>query len=440
MTQSSSLSLSITSQYLDEIQTNIRVRPIPWEGYVRANLLSTHEAGLMKSIEKQSRDKRNSIVESDPKLYASSIIELLNRITRDDVVKYILSLAGDFAIDVPEFSKCLLAEGDGEAAYSALVKLLEKNDEQIHLLAAKTLVILLSSQRAPEKYATSLFTYLATKLASSPNVNLQDIAVQSYGLLLRTKCYRSIFWSKNAEIVPPLLKILDTTSRSSFQLQYYTLLIFWLITFETYAAAEVITKYEMAPILMEITKNSVKEKIIRVALATLVNTIKLAPKTAIPSLLSYSTLPLVKTLSERKWADEELIADLETLQTTLQDAFDSMTTFDEYKHEIEGRKLRWTPPHRSELFWKQNIWRFKEVDYKMVKLLSSIVAESTDNISLAVACSDINHVIEELPEAMRVLEKQGAKIKVMELMNNSDPEVRYEALKATQAFISHSFK
>jgi V-type H+-transporting ATPase subunit H len=406
---------------------------------VRANLLSASEAGLMKSIEKQSRDKRVAIVEKSPQLYATTIVELLSRITRDDVVKYILSLAGDFAAEVPEFTKCLLE--NEEAAYSVLVKLLDKNDEQIHLLSAKTLVVLMSIKEASNDHVASLFSFLSSKLASSPNSNLQDIAVQSYGLLLRTKPHRSIFWNQHSQNVPPLLKILST-SKGSLQLQYHTLIIFWLISFEATPCAEAVTKYDLTSILLDITKNAVKEKITRVSTATLVNTVKLAPKVSINTLLYDSALPLVKTLSERKWADDELINDLQELKDSLQEAFDSMSTFDEYKAELESKKLKWSPPHRSELFWKDNAFRFKEVDWKMIKLLDSVVSNtsSTDSITLAVACNDISRIITELPESLKVMEKLGTKIKIMELMNHSDSEVRYQSLKATQNFISHSFK
>lgn len=435
----------ITSQYLEEIQTNIRVRPIPWEGYVRASVLSANEASLMKSIEKQNREKRAEIVEKSATRYAEAIIDLLDRISRDDVVKYILSLAGDFVVDVEEFGSTLLNDQNAGKIFNILVKLLERNDEQIYLLAAKTLVVLLSLQPGPPQHVTSLFLFLATKLASSPNVNLQDFAVQGFGVLLRSKPYRQPFWNHKDTVVPPLVKILSNTSGSKgvggIQLQYYSLLVFWLITFEKPIATEVVTKFNIVPKLLEIARNAVKEKIIRISIATLVNLVKISPRMSIPVLISQSALPFVKTLSDRKWADEELIEDLQTLKDVLQERFQSMSTFDEYKSEIVSKKLQWSPPHRSETFWKENVYKFKDHDWQVLKQLSSIYnIENADNITLAVACNDINRIVNELPDSIKVLEKDNTKLKIMELMKHSDAEVRYEALKATQSFISRSFK
>lgn len=389
----------------------------------------------MKAVEKQNRGKRSEIVANESNIYADAIVDLLGRITRDDVVKYILSLFGEFALDIPSFTQRILSKDE---AYQVLLKLLDKNDEQIYLLVIKILVLLFNIQPASQTYVSTLFSHLAAKLLASPNVNLQDVAVQSYEILLQKKWYRSYFWQLNSRIVPTLLKVLKS-STGSLQLQYHTLLIFWLITFEKHIARELISEYEIVPMFLDIAKNSVKEKIIRVAVATLMNTVNLAPHFTISQLLSHSALPLVKTLSERKWADEELIEDLNSLDQTLQQTFDSMSTFDEYKSEILSKKLKWSPPHKSDLFWKDNVAKFKEIDWKMLKLLSEIVGTSQDNVSLAVSCNDISQIISLLPESIKILEKAGTKLKIMELMNHGDSEVRYESLKATQNFIAHSF-
>lgn len=442
--------LNIQSQYLEEIQTNIRVRPIPWDGYVRANLLTHDEAVLMKSLEKQSRDKRTEVVTKQPENYANAVIDLLDRITRDDVVKYILSLAGDFAVDVEEFTKHLLNnDNNNQRIFQVLTKLLERNDEQIYLLACRALVVFLAIKPDSSKNSNAVqlvFKFLATKLSSSPNANLQDFAVQSYGILLRSKVYREPFWSLKEVVVPPLLKILGSTSgvkgTGGIQLQYYTLLIFWLITFNKLPANECVTKYDLISVLLDICRNAVKEKIVRISVATLVNMVNQAPKVSIGSLISQSAMPMLKTLKDRKWADDELIEDLQYLSDHLQEEFDLMTTFDEYNSELSTKKLKWTPPHRSDSFWRENAFKFKEHDWSALKQLSQLIgtASANDTVTLAVGCNDINRLINEFPESTKEFEKLNTKLKVMELMKHGDSEVRYEALKATQAFISHSFK
>lgn len=354
-----------------------------------------------------------------------------------------------------------LSEKDETFPYKPFVALLDKAQD-IHLLAAKNLVILSSLKKAPSQYVLELFTFISTQLATPTDPNLQEIAVLSFGLLLQPKWYRELFWTKSAEFVPPLVRIL-TTSRTNLQLQYHTLLVFWLLSFETVPAKEMVTKFDFVPIYFDIIKNSVKEKIIRLAVALLVNIScpqslalstsqansdkkpeltnqqKQQRRVAINSLLLNDGINMISTLCERKWADEELVADLTTLKQNLQEAFDSMTTFDEYKNELESKKLRWSPPHKSEGFWKENAEEFKAHDWKVLKALVDIIKSKPDDSTVnAVAASDINHIFSLFPEAVKVVERIGGKVCIMELMADPSEEVRYEALKATQTLISNT--
>lgn len=321
--------------------------------------------------------------------------------------------------------------------YEPFIKFLDKSQD-IHLLAVKNLVILFSLKEAPSPYVNTTLTFITSKLATPADTNLQDIAVQSLGLLLQSKWYRGLFWTAAAERIPPLLTILSG-SKTNIQLQYHTLLTLWLLSFERLPAKDLVTKFDIVPVYFDIIKNSVKEKTIRLAVALLVNAVTLAPKETISSLLVNQGLTFVGTLSERKWADEELVADLQTLKDTLQTAFDSMTTFDEYKNELESKKLSWSPPHRSEGFWRENAEEFKAHDWKVLKALVDIIKSGpTDPVVAAVAASDINRIFSIFPEAVKVVERIGGKVAIMELMNHPSDEVRYEALKATQTLISNT--
>lgn len=400
----------------------------------------------MKSIEKQTQEKRAATVAKEPERYAEVVADLLERVSRDDVVKYVLSLTGDLTVDVPQFTSSLLKDSTMESrVYGSLTKLLDKSDEQLHLLGASTLVSLLSTRSSSDKNIPSdtvatLVNHLSTRLATSPNTHLQDIAVQALGILMRNKSYRSVLWKTHAQVIPPLLKIL-VESKGALQLQYHALLVLWLLSFEQMSSKEFVSSYDAVPTLLEVARTAVKEKIVRVATATLTNLIAQVPKLSIPSLLANGALPLVRTLSERKWADEELVEDLGTLLEKLKEAFESMSTFDEYASELESKHLRWSPPHRSDIFWSENASKFRDKDWKAVRELDAVLSnEGADAVPLAVACNDISRLIVVLPEVLRPLQKMGTKVKIMELMNHKDSEVRYEALRATQTFIAHSFK
>jgi V-type H+-transporting ATPase subunit H len=90
------------SPYLKSLQNNIRARPIPWEGAVRAGSITDEQWKRIKAVDKVRTEQRQSAVENDLKNYAallvggsggSSILESAAK--RTDIIQYILVLARD---------------------------------------------------------------------------------------------------------------------------------------------------------------------------------------------------------------------------------------------------------------------------------------------------------------------------------------------------------
>jgi V-type H+-transporting ATPase subunit H len=88
--------------YLASLQNNIRARPIPWDGAVRAGTISDDQLSKIRAVDKVRKDQRKQIVEGDLDGYRTlfvggsgqpSVLEAAAR--RADVVQYILVLLGD---------------------------------------------------------------------------------------------------------------------------------------------------------------------------------------------------------------------------------------------------------------------------------------------------------------------------------------------------------
>ena len=52
----------IYSEFLDELLSNIRARPISWDAQQRTGVIDESEVRTVKTIDKQRRDKRIDIV------------------------------------------------------------------------------------------------------------------------------------------------------------------------------------------------------------------------------------------------------------------------------------------------------------------------------------------------------------------------------------------
>lgn len=118
------------------------------------------------------------------------------------------------------------------------------------------------------------------------------------------------------------------------------------------------------------------------------------------------------------------------------------TTFDEYVAEVDSGHLRWSPPHRSAVFWAENGRRIVEHEHgEVLRKLADIMKKPWDNDKsvLAIACNDVGALVKEVPEKRSQLEKLGLKTRVMELMGEADESVRWESLRALGGWLKYSF-
>lgn len=168
-------------------------------------------------------------------------------------------------IGVPAFTGSLLAL---PSPFLHLLSLLSHTDEATPLLSSSVLSNLLtaslriSAKPTPDAKAAlpQLYHFLAN-LTKSPDVHLQDIAIQSYISLLRSSYARITFWSLQVDTIVPIVRILETAGGQNgntsdrggtvggsaggaqgsvgLQLLYHVLLVIWELTFEEVVAGEI---------------------------------------------------------------------------------------------------------------------------------------------------------------------------------------------------------
>lgn len=115
-----------------------------------------------------------------------------------------------------------------------------------------------------------LYAYLSN-IAKSSDAGLQDIAVQEYAAVLRTKKARELFWDQRKDTLDPLIDILRAASGASkdqdstlwsgasgsirsvpenlaggvgLQLLYHVLLVIWQLSFEGELVGDGLQEYK----------------------------------------------------------------------------------------------------------------------------------------------------------------------------------------------------
>jgi hypothetical protein len=144
-------------------------------------------------------------------------------------------------------------------------------------------------------------------------------------------------------------------------------------------------------------------------------------------------------LRARTWADDELAADLDNLGRALARSVRALTSFEEYKKEVLSGELDWTPPHKSETFWHENVQQFDEDDFRLVKTLK--VLASGDNTKVAsIACYDLGEFARLHPRGRDILDQTGSKAVLIGLMASAkNVEVQKQALFAIQKLMVKKF-
>ncbi|KUJ20391.1 ARM repeat-containing protein [Mollisia scopiformis] len=468
--------------YLSSLQNNIRSRPIPWDGAVRAGTISDDQLSKIRAVDKVRKEQRKQVVEGNLDGYRALFVGAQGKLSvlesaarRADVVQYILVLLKDLLDGIATLAKALSEHPDPYSSFMPLLTQSNDPESPIPLLTSTVLASMIAG--APiltgkeSKALPGLFSYLST-LTKQTDGGLQDIAVLQYSALLRGKQSRQLFWDQRTETVGPLMDILraaagvqsgDSSStlwngtasvRSGpegslgggvgLQLLYHVLLVLWQLSFEGATVGEGLEdEYDIIPLYAQLLKLSPKEKTTRLLISTLYNLLSTNRDSLLPTAVLARIPSLLQNITGRHLSDPDLLEDLQNLTDMLDEYTKTQTTFDEYAAEVNSGHLRWSPPHRNPTFWAENARRILEHEKgELPKKLAEIMSKPWDQDKqvLAIACNDVGCLVKEVPEKRYQLEKLGLKTRVMELMQEPNEAVRWESLNALSGWLRYSFE
>lgn len=282
-------------------------------------------------------------------------------------------------------------------------------------------------------------TWLKDQLRMPGNEYMQSVA-RCLQMMLRIDEYRLAFLGVDG--ISTVVTVL--AGRVDFQIQYQLTFCLWVMTFNS-AFAEKMHKFNVIPILSDILSESAKEKVWRVILATFRNLIEKPEDPEISrnnavAMVQCKVLKQLEILQGRKCDDPDIEDDIKFLNETLQASVQDRSSFDEYSTEIKSGRLEWSPVHNSAKFWRENSIRLNEKNYELLKILIHLLDHSKDPLVLSVASHDIGEYVRHYPRGKHVIEQLDGKQLVMQLLNHTDPNVRYQALLCVQKLMVHNWE
>jgi V-type H+-transporting ATPase subunit H len=422
---------------------DVRRHDLPWGEYAAGNLVTGTQRDLMMQLAGQSADAQSAFVARDRKAYAAVIGSVLTRVEATEVLQYVLLVFGELLEADREFAETLGASPDafrGDQCHDTLLRLCTHEDPFVAAramgVAASAFAFAAPSPAAPPAPAAArLVSTLREALRSAEHkhrVATHTAAARALQTVLRVPEYRTIF-ADGAEgrdalaMVASLLRAKD----SSAQLLYHLLYSMWLLSFD----ADILPRLgpHLVPPACALVRRAAKEKVLRLALALLRNLLDSGSNNR--DMIILGLLKALRLLAPRQWDDTDIAADVAHLVETLADDEHELSSLETYRKEVISGELEWSPVHRSVTFWRENISKFGDNNFQLPVLLVTLLTESHDPRTLAIACHDLGEFVLNHSSGREVAHRLKIKTRVMSFLQHEDPSVRKEALLAVQKML-----
>ncbi|CAH0474282.1 unnamed protein product [Peronospora belbahrii] len=421
-----------------------RFRDINWATYTRAGnfSLEKNEIVALKNLEgiiKSDVDDTTNVKAVDEFMSDAGIIigrvllKLIKNVTEPTVLNYCLARMEELLPDGLRLHKRMIyfvPEGSTVDAASFLRMI--RNDAGYMQFAASHLLALFLTIRPRQEDAEALsqWTIQALKagaLTTSTNdptrTNVTRAAVASLMVLLRNENLRVIFVKLGG--VTSVVNLLKS-SQNRAQLAYELTFILWTLAFCDEAMETFVAANALDVIVLQVAA-APREKVVRVALEALQNLLGKLSGFFNERMIDSGLLKTLNNMRERKWADEDIVNDIQSVRDVLIREYKELNTMERYEKELKTGRLNWGLLH-TDKFWKDNFMRFENKDFELVRLLIELL-ESDESKTVAVALFDLGEFVRFYPNGKHIAKRLGAKKVAMKLMTHENGEVQKQALQ-----------
>lgn len=413
-------------------------REINWSGYEKNGFVTKKELGMLLDYDKQKPEEQNDLLAEKANEYAAVFIKAIDAIRAKDTVEYVIVLIDQLLATDPTRIQNFLNQTDIDP-FGPLLRVLTSTEQGYHpYVIARTAAILgsmiaqasQSRNMSPstQQYLQSFVKYVTSQLSMQrSNRELCGTLCACKNLLMAEVCQQAFV---DADGIKILANLFAPKEQLNAQLIYNVGFNLWLLAYDRQQSVKIMESGILKRIA-QLLKTSAMEKCIRINIALMRNLIQHNINDVNEYLVGLGLLPIVETLSKRRFKDADINSDLEAIQQQMNVTIDRLSTFDTFHSEVMSGNLQWTPPHKNEIFWRENINQFEHKNYEIVAKLIECLSDEDDNVR-EIACFDLGEFARFSSEGKRVIHKLGGKNKLMLNLAHKNPKVAKAALLATQ--------
>lgn len=205
------------------------------------------------------------------------------------------------------------------------------------------------------------------------------------------------------------------------QLLYQVGFCLWLLSYDD-EIAEKMDETDVVVNILKVMKTVSKEKVIRVCLACLRNLVDKGEHNQ--TMIDNEAIKQLAVLRNRKWSDDEVRDDLQFVSEALLKSVHVLSSLEMYQKEVSTGKLEWTPVHKSETFWRENVTKMCPIGgsvessgdlMALIQLLNTLMTKASsgsldteETTTIAVICHDLGEFARFHPNGKKILQSDAA--------------------------------
>ncbi|ELP93829.1 vacuolar ATP synthase subunit H, putative [Entamoeba invadens IP1] len=253
-------------------------------------------------------------------------------------------------------------------------------------------------------------------------------------VLLNKQTYREVFAN---EI--PLGVLSDSYDKlvatSDNDLVYGMFHVVWLMTFDEKLVEHGFPE-NFISIFTNIFLKFKVEKLMRIVLMIIHNILQV--DWYIRLLVQHDFNRIIPVLKTRTYTDADIKDLLEEIGQVIEKKVTETTSIQCYLDELKSNTMRWSPMHRSEQFWVENVTAFEGDNWALVRKLKNVINDkSADPVCVSVACFDLGEVARYHPLGRKVMNDLGVKMDLLQLTTSDNAEIKKNAIYAVQKIMLH---
>ncbi|CAL8073697.1 unnamed protein product [Calicophoron daubneyi] len=439
--------LGASTNFLQSKSESIRQTRVNWQSYAQGQIINDEQFNFMTQLDNApNTEARNHVLKESPKLTAKVFISILNRISKEQTLQYILTLLGD-VIQEDKTRVRIFTDyfrDSEETLWSNFFGFFQRGDPYCMYQASRLIAEFAcwSNELMPENDLTYYLNWLCEQLKAQGKDYEQTVA-RDLQMMLRIRDYRVRFEAIGG--IDTIIEVL-MDKKTGRQLQYQLIFCLWCMSFDACHVQTMLANSNLLPTVADIFREAEREKITRISLALFRSILERLPTPAAQrncglSLVQCKVLRQLELLSQKDFShDPELTDDMQFLTEKLSGSIQDVSSLEEYTSELKSGRLEWSPVHKSEKFWNENAVKFTDNNYELLKMLVRLVELGVDPLVLSVAVHDIGEFVRHYPRGKQVIESLGGKQLVMSLLQHGDPNVRYNALVSLQKIMVHNWE